>query len=260
MACPSQLSFAKGVKSQVGQRTSFPVFSSCSGWSSRSRSGSCCICSSFSIPISWGGALLWLTLCFLALLPPVSWPLLRVITSLMMIFAGLGMRTVYIILLCLVITLNLTPLLASIPPAIMSPSRLLTVCRNCTRALRLHPRLCSPNAMSFRIASTCSLLRCRRLLYLPKQSPGSGSRFTVADTGATNHMFPDKSMFKSYTRIPNLQVWMGNNSYLPVLGRGTPIIFLNGQQVLVHHALHVPCPRCGGSSLQPSRSLHAMRL
>lgn len=73
-------------------------------------------------------------------------------------------------------------------------------------------------------------------------------------------MFHDKSTFISYTRIPNLQVWMGNNSYLPVLGLGTPIISLNGQQVLVHHALHVPCPQCGGSSLQPSHSLQATRL
>jgi hypothetical protein len=33
---------------------------------------------------------------------------------------------------------------------------------------------------------------------------------------------------------------MGNNSYLPVLGHGTAIISLNGQQVLVRHVLHVP--------------------
>ena len=33
---------------------------------------------------------------------------------------------------------------------------------------------------------------------------------------------------------------MGNNTYLPVLARGSAIISLNGQRVLVHHALHVP--------------------
>jgi len=74
----------------------------------------------------------------------------------------------------------------------------------------------------------------------PSESTGSGSCFTVADTGAADHMFPDKSAFISYTRIPSLQVRTGNNSYLLVLGLGTAINSLNGQWVLVHHALHVP--------------------
>ena len=33
---------------------------------------------------------------------------------------------------------------------------------------------------------------------------------------------------------------MGNNTYLPVLAWGSAIISLNGQRVLVRHALHVP--------------------
>ncbi len=33
---------------------------------------------------------------------------------------------------------------------------------------------------------------------------------------------------------------MGNNSYLPVIARGTAIISLNDQRVLVQNALHVP--------------------
>jgi hypothetical protein len=71
-------------------------------------------------------------------------------------------------------------------------------------------------------------------------SPGSARWITVADTGAMDHMFPDKLGFFSYERIANLQVWMGNNSYLPVIGRGTAIISLNNQRVLIRHALHVP--------------------
>ena len=71
-------------------------------------------------------------------------------------------------------------------------------------------------------------------------SPASSTRVAVADTGATDHMFPDKSTFISYKRISNLQVRMGNNSFLPVLGRGTAIISLNGWWVLIRHALHVP--------------------
>jgi hypothetical protein len=34
-------------------------------------------------------------------------------------------------------------------------------------------------------------------------------------------------------------VQMGNSSYLPVMGCGSTIISLNGQRVLVRHALHV---------------------
>ena len=55
-----------------------------------------------------------------------------------------------------------------------------------------------------------------------------------------DHMFPDKSAFISYKRISNLRVRMGNNTFLPMLGRGTTIISLNGQRVLVRHALHIP--------------------
>ncbi len=71
-------------------------------------------------------------------------------------------------------------------------------------------------------------------------SPGLSRRFLPADTGVTDHMFPDKLAFISYKSIPNLQVRMGNNSFLLVLGRGTTIISLNGQRVLVRNALYVP--------------------
>ncbi len=70
--------------------------------------------------------------------------------------------------------------------------------------------------------------------------PGSGQHFTVADSGATNHMFPDKAAFISYKAVTNLQVRMGINSFLPVLGRGSAVISLNGQKILVWNALHVP--------------------
>ena len=53
-------------------------------------------------------------------------------------------------------------------------------------------------------------------------------------------MFPDTSAFISYKTTSNLKVRMGNNTYLPVLARGSAIISLNGQRVLVRHALHVP--------------------
>ncbi len=82
--------------------------------------------------------------------------------------------------------------------------------------------------------------------------PASGGRcFTVADSGATDHMFLDKSAFISYKLVSNLQVRMGNNSFLLVLGCGLAIILLNGQRVLVRNALHVP------SLVVPSYSLCA---
>jgi hypothetical protein len=67
----------------------------------------------------------------------------------------------------------------------------------------------------------------------------SGS-LVVANTGATDHMTPYKSVFISYKAIANLQVRMGNNSFVPVLGYGTAIFSLNGQRVLVQNVLHVP--------------------
>jgi hypothetical protein len=53
-------------------------------------------------------------------------------------------------------------------------------------------------------------------------------------------MFPDKSAFISYKAATNLQVQMGNNAFIPVLGRGSAIASLNGKLILVHNALHVP--------------------
>ena len=62
----------------------------------------------------------------------------------------------------------------------------------------------------------------------------------VADTGATDHMVPDKSAFVSYKSVTGLSVRMGNNYYVPVLGRGAAVFALNGKRVLVRNVLHVP--------------------
>ncbi len=45
----------------------------------------------------------------------------------------------------------------------------------------------------------------------------------MANTGATDHMLPDKAAFISYNSISNLQVQMGNNYFIPVLGRDTAL-------------------------------------
>ena len=75
---------------------------------------------------------------------------------------------------------------------------------------------------------------------IPTTGSGTPSRFVVADTGATDHMVPDRGAFISYKSIHGLRVRMGNNSFAPVLGRGTAIISLNGQRLLIRNVLHVP--------------------
>jgi len=62
----------------------------------------------------------------------------------------------------------------------------------------------------------------------------------VADTGATDHMLPDKSAFISYYPVTGRRVRMGNNSYATIAGHGTAIISLNGKKVLIRDCLHVP--------------------
>ncbi len=88
-----------------------------------------------------------------------------------------------------------------------------------------------------------SLLRCLHQLIQRVSHSSisvlSSKCFAVAETGATNHMLPDKAAFTSYKSISNLQVQMGNNSFILVLGQGTTVISLNGQRVLIRNALHI---------------------
>ncbi len=83
---------------------------------------------------------------------------------------------------------------------------------------------------------------CQLIQWFSHASIGGflSKRFAVADTGVTNHMLPKKATFISYKSVSNLQVCMGKNSFHPVLGPGTADISLNGQQVLIRNALHVP--------------------
>jgi hypothetical protein len=46
---------------------------------------------------------------------------------------------------------------------------------------------------------------------------GAALCMAVADSGATNHMLPDRAAFISYKSVCNLCVCMGNNSYAPIL-------------------------------------------
>ena len=61
----------------------------------------------------------------------------------------------------------------------------------------------------------------------------------VVDTGATQHMIPDRSAFVSYHRSDK-RVRMASDTYAPVRGEGTALISLNGRMVLIRDVLHVP--------------------
>jgi hypothetical protein len=117
---------------------------------------------------------------------------------------------------------------------------------NHTATMPLFPSASSNGLPVPAALASCSMIlqKCLQAIiaWMTKDSisPGLGCRFLVADTGATDHMFPNKLAFISYTSIPNLHVPMGNNSCLPVLGRGTTITSLNDQCVLVSNTLHVP--------------------
>ncbi len=76
-------------------------------------------------------------------------------------------------------------------------------------------------------------------------------RFAVVNTSTTANMFPDKSAFISYKTVANLQVRMGNNTFIPVLGQGSAIVSLNRKCVLVCNALYIP------GLVLPLYSLHA---
>jgi hypothetical protein len=71
-------------------------------------------------------------------------------------------------------------------------------------------------------------------------SPADLNCLIDADTGATDHMLPECLAFISYKSVRHLCIWMGNNSYAPVLVQGTAIVSLNGQRLLIRNVLHVP--------------------
>ena len=68
----------------------------------------------------------------------------------------------------------------------------------------------------------------------------SSSTSAVADSGATDDMFPDYDTFSSYKRLVGKFVTLGDDTRLPILGIGTAIYRLNGRVMKTRNALHVP--------------------
>jgi hypothetical protein len=86
---------------------------------------------------------------------------------------------------------------------------------------------------------------------VPAKHGSINTNLIVADTGATNHMLPDKSAFISYRPVTGRRVQMGNNSFAPILGSGSAVIVINGKRILIRNCLHVP------ALCNPLYSLHA---
>jgi hypothetical protein len=74
-----------------------------------------------------------------------------------------------------------------------------------------------------------------------------------ADTGATDHMLPDHSAFYSYHPCTGRYVTLGDDTRLKIYGTGTAIIALNGKNILIRNALHVPALRAPLYSLRRHR-------
>jgi hypothetical protein len=96
-----------------------------------------------------------------------------------------------------------------------------------------------------------TLLQNLHAYKLDNKGGSPGITLLVADTGATDHMLPNKSKFISNYPVFGQRVRMGNNSFAPICGYGTAIISLNGKKILIRDCLNVPDLR------NPLYSLHA---
>ncbi len=65
----------------------------------------------------------------------------------------------------------------------------------------------------------------------------------IADSGATDHMWPDYTPFTSYRPLHNNHITLTNDSTTPAMGIGSIKISLGGQVVGIHNVLHVPSLR-----------------
>ena len=66
-------------------------------------------------------------------------------------------------------------------------------------------------------------------LVAPAKHGLAHTNLIVADTGATDHVPPDKNAFISYRPVTRRRVRMGNTSFAPILGSGSAVIDINGK-------------------------------
>eukprot|EP00804_Cyclotella_cryptica_P014487 CCRYP_004816-RA/>CCRYP_004816-RA protein AED:0.72 eAED:0.72 QI:0/-1/0/1/-1/1/1/0/939 len=94
-----------------------------------------------------------------------------------------------------------------------------------------------------------------RLLEQSIANPTSTANQAIADSGATDHMFPDYSAFLSYRRQSNRFVTLGDTTKLPILGEGSAKVKLNGKVIILRRCLHVPDLRNPLYSLRQHRKM-----
>jgi hypothetical protein len=169
---------------------------------------------------------LWLLNCLPLLMFPWDWLQLSLTRSTTwgIIFVGKAMNMVLALQALLPLGVSLTTTFPFTLLAFMQLSRplhisqFLKILHQCALRVALSslPSVSSLRCLvlSFKLSSIIASMSAASIL------PGSGCCFTVADSGATDHMPLDKSAFISYKLVTNLQVRMGNNSYPPVLGQG----------------------------------------
>lgn len=81
------------------------------------------------------------------------------------------------------------------------------------------------------------------------------SSVVIADSGATDHMWPDYSTFTSYRPLTSKHVTLADNNTAPVAGIGSIKILLDGHVVGVRNVLHVPSLRVPLYSLRAHRTM-----
>jgi hypothetical protein len=85
--------------------------------------------------------------------------------------------------------------------------------------------------------------------------PVADTNLAVADSGSTDNMLPDHSAFLSYRRLINRFVTLGDDTRLPILGKGSAKVKLNGKVVILRKCLHVPGLRNPLYSLRKHRKM-----
>ena len=82
---------------------------------------------------------------------------------------------------------------------------------------------------------------------------GATTGVCVADSGATDHLFPDISAFISYHRVSGRFVRLADQRLAKIMGIGSVAICLGGKKVVLHNVYHVPALRAPLFSLRTHR-------
>ena len=76
-----------------------------------------------------------------------------------------------------------------------------------------------------------------------------------AESGATDVMLPDFGDFIFYRKCVNRFAILGNETPLPILGKGTAKFSINGKVLIIRNCLHVPGLRSPLYSLQKHKGM-----